>query len=98
MERATLSVVASRVQYAIDQHAMAMEYDAGFDGGEWSTGWHVRQMTSDARDAVHKSGWTVEEFEKALAERTTAKFAHFSGLVDVLYDGLEQLDDEAMYA
>jgi hypothetical protein len=91
-DRATLSVVASRVKRAIDSHMEVLEYDAGFDGGEFSGPAHFQQMTIDARNAVLKSGWGIVEFEQELQARTSPKWVHESGLADVLYDPVEEVE------
>ena len=79
MTASSLSVVASAVLLASPNQDM-VDADAGFDGGEFSGPSHDRMTFKRILAALQANGWTVDAYNAALEARTSARFAHFSGL------------------
>ena len=77
--RSTLSVVASAVRAAQPNWDM-IEADAGFDGGEFSGPAHDRANAARVAAALTTNGWTAGEYNAELEARTSARYAHESGL------------------
>lgn len=80
MSRTSLSLMASTLQHLHESFAEAAEMDAAFDGGEFSGPAISGALAQAVREALAASGWTAVEFEAELVARTSARYAHFSGL------------------
>ncbi len=76
----SLSRAASAVRAIRESHALAAEYDAGFDGGEFSAAAHGDAEQQETAAVVSRFGFTPASYNRELAARTTPRFAHFSGL------------------
>lgn len=84
-----LSLAASAVARIYRSHEEAAGYDAGFDAGEFSGPAHARAERAEIVAALAALGYTPEEYDRELAARTSARFAHFSGLET------DELDEDA---
>lgn len=85
-ERSSLSVIASAIYRIQHSHAEAAFYDAGFDGGEFSGPAHASMEERQIRAALAEHGWTVAEYERELASRTSDRWVFFHGMTLPFFD------------
>lgn len=78
--KTSLSITASLVTEALRCSFLTEEADSGFDGGEFSGPAHEQARPRLVFEVLRENGWTPYEFERAVEEATTAKWAHQSEL------------------
>lgn len=74
-DRSPLSTIASAIKRIADAHETAREFDAGFDGGEFSGPAHLSAEHAETAAALYRLGWTATEFAWELEARTSASYA-----------------------
>jgi hypothetical protein len=79
--RATLSVAASAVSRIYRTHYEAQQFDALFDGGEFSGPETERAVEAAIDDTLPRLGWTRAAYNDEIAARTSYRFAWFNGLL-----------------
>jgi len=75
-DRSSLTKISNLVMMIRDSHDKAFVYDSGYDGGEFSGPAHERAEQREIEFAIADNGWTREELDAELHERTTARWAH----------------------
>jgi hypothetical protein len=78
--RSSLSLAASAVHRIYLEHAEIAALDAGFDAGEFSGPAHADAAEREIDAALTRLGWTRETYNTEIGDRTSARFAFFSGL------------------
>lgn len=78
-----LSRAASAVARINREHSEAAEFDAGFDGGEFSGPAHYRAAEQEIRDALQSFGFTPKQYNDELTRRGCGRFAHFNNLFTI---------------
>lgn len=76
--RSDLSTITSRI--ASIRRVESGEYDDAGSFGYDCSAEIGRKAEREICDVLFDHGWTADEYNNALRERTTDRFAHFSGL------------------
>ena len=74
--RSSLTTVSNLIMRIRRDHDEAFQFDAGYDAGEFSGPAHARAEAREIETAIADNGWTRQELDAELRERTSARWAH----------------------
>lgn len=75
--RSSLTEVVNRIVAIRQNHNQAFQYDAGYDGGEFSGPAHRRTEDREHAQVLADTGWTWGTLEREVEQRTTKRWARY---------------------